>query len=368
MLSLFNVMVFCTPMHPHEHFLKKNICQIISETKYDKFNSGMKLRCEWSKFLDENNKLVRSKQNYRDTEYIYDIVFTPSAVPSEIEKYKVVNSGLFSNIRLKSLSFQNLGIITIEEGAFDEFCCDKTLVTLDLSKNYMTRLNANSLQNLSRMTRLNLASNHLSLNENNFKSLRNLRYIDLSNNNIQYLPSNLFNGVKELELVNFSGNNLQNVDSCVFDSVQTSPLARKLYPTKIDLSSNPINCDCSLFYLARHRNYRVEAVCVSPNFYEGKQFSSLISEDPSKRCDYKRMEDYCVSGTSSKGLLYAVITLALVSGLFIMCTLICFCKYMSASSRAEKYKQELKRSKTKELKQETTYYTSLGSDKQKLIA
>lgn len=350
--------------HPHEHFVQMQICQTLSEIKYDKFNYGMKLRCEWSKFLDENTKLVNSGQSFRDSEYIYDIVFTPSAVPSEMQKYKIVKSGLFSNLRLSSVSFQNLGIVNVEDGAFNKFCCEKTLETLDLSKNFMVRLDAATLSNLGRLTRLNLASNRLALSERNFKNLRNLRYIDLSNNNLQFLPSHLFGGVTELELVNLSGNNLRSVDSCIFDQVQTSALARSLFPTRIDLSSNPIVCDCDVFYLAKHRNYKVSATCVSPAFYEGKRFSSLVREDPSKRCKYHKMESICSNNEQNELLLCLVISLSILAGLFLICCLTCCCKYMSASNKANNLEAALKRSKSDKIQ----YVALSNTDKQKLLA
>ena len=93
------------------------------------------------------------------------------------------------------------GIVTVEAGAFDAYCCKNSLETLDFSKNHLIRLDTIALIDLSRLIRLNLAKNFLSLSETNFKFLRNLRYLDLSHNNIQYLPSNLFNGLTELELV-----------------------------------------------------------------------------------------------------------------------------------------------------------------------
>ena len=187
--------------HPHEYFLLKHICIKLSEHQYDKYNFGMKLKCEWPKFLDENVKLVNSKQSFRDSEFIYDIAFTPSAIPSDIQRYKVVPAGLFANFRLNTVSFQNLGIVRVEEGAFDKFCCENTLETLDLSKNVLVRLDADTLVNLGRLTRLNLSQNRIALSEHNFRSLRNLRYVDLSLNNLQFLPSYLFTGVSELELV-----------------------------------------------------------------------------------------------------------------------------------------------------------------------
>lgn len=367
LLSILNAIAYSTNTHPHDHFVQKQICEIISRRQYDKFNSGMKLKCDWSKFRDENNKLLKSKQSYRDSEFIYEIIFTPSSVPSEIEKYKVVNSGLFSNIRLKSVSFQNLGLVTVEVGAFDSYCCENSLKTLDLSKNHMIRLDTHTFKHLKRLNRLNLGNNHLSLNEENFKFLKNLRYLDLSKNHIQYLPSNLLAGVTELELINLEDNNLRTIDACVFDSVQKNSLSRKYFPTKIDLTGNSIDCDCNVFYLARHRGYNITANCISPSFYVSKSFESLVKEDPSGRCAYHRMEDECMNA-GARSLKIAVIVLALITALFFLCTCVCCCKYMSASDQTEKFKNELNRVLTvpKSDSSENRYVDS-GCDKARLL-
>lgn len=340
LLSLLSTFAYGAIRHPHEHFIQKHICIKLSEHQYDSFNFGMKLKCEWPKFLDENMKLISSKQSFRDSEFIYDIVFTPSAVPSEMQRYKTIPAGLFSNFRLNTVSFQSLGIVRVEEGAFDKFCCENTLETLDLSKNVLVRLDAETLVNLRRLTRLNLSQNRIALSEHNFKHLRNLRYVDLSLNNLQFLPSHLFTGVSELELANFSGNDLRNVDSCIFDKVQLSPLARSLFPTKIDLSGNPIHCDCDVFYLARHRSYNLVATCVSPAFYNGKQFTSLTREDPSARCDYKKMEASC-EVDNAQLLFCLVVTFGILASLFFVCCLTCCCKYMGASDKAERLEKSL---------------------------
>jgi len=368
-IFLFSILAiaYSTNTHPHDHFVQKQICEVISSRQYDKFNSGMKLKCDWSKFRDENNKLLNSKQSYRGSEYIYEIVFTPSAVPSDIEKYKVVNSGLFSNIRLSSVSFQNLGIVTVEVGAFDSYCCESSLKTLDLSKNHMIRLDTDALKNLKRLTRLNLGNNHLSLNEENFKFLKNLRYLDLSKNHIQYLPSNLLAGVSELEMISFEDNNLRTIDACVFDLAQKSSMSRKYFPAKIDLTGNSINCDCSLFYLARHRGYNITANCISPSFYVSKTFASLVNEDPSGRCSYSEMEDVCVNA-NTRALKIAVCVLAIFTAIFFLCTCVCCCKYMSASDQSEKFKNELNRARIiPQSDSNVNKYVDSNCDKEKLL-
>ena len=196
-------------MHPHEYFISNKICNIISENINDKYNSVMKMKCNWIKYVDETNqanlnKIIKTSRNGHA--YTYEILFEPSAVPSDILKYKILNKNLFKNIRLKSLSFQNLGLIMIEKDAFNQFCCENSLEMLDLSKNHLTRIDLEVLENLKRLTKLNLAYNDLSLSEHNFENNKNLQNLDLSFNNIQYLPFQLLNGLNELEIVsNFFG-------------------------------------------------------------------------------------------------------------------------------------------------------------------
>ena len=241
--------------HPHDYLVQKQICEVIAEHDYDKYNSGIKMKCNWIKFRDENDKLVNSAQKFTDSKYIYEIIFTASPVSSDAEHYKIINAGLFSNMRLRSLSFQSLSIVKIEVGAFDSYCCERTLVSIDLSKNHIIRIDAEALKHLRRLERINLHSNFLALTDRNFEYMKNTQYIDLSNNNLQYLPKNLFGGLTELELVNLSDNNLQQIDACTFSDLQTSSLARSLFPAKIELSGNPMACNCDLFYLSRFVNF-----------------------------------------------------------------------------------------------------------------
>ncbi len=112
LISILAIVANCNsldPTNPHEIFVQKKICDILSENHMGKYSSVVKIKCNWARFKDENNNLIASKQMYRGSKHLYEIIFTASTVPSDIEKYKIINKGLFSNFRLKSLSFQNLG-------------------------------------------------------------------------------------------------------------------------------------------------------------------------------------------------------------------------------------------------------------------
>ena len=161
-------------------------------------------------------------------------------------------------------------------------------------------------------------------------------------------------------------NNLRSIDACVFDLVQTSQLSRKLFPAKIELTQNPIDCDCDLFYLSRHRGYNVQANCASPSFYAAKKsFAELTKEDPSKRCDYKAMEKACQNAGASDLLICAVIVLAVLFAFFCLSCLVCCCKYMSAKERAEQLQMKLDMVK---LSPPTKTASYASSDKAKLLA
>ncbi len=172
----------------------------------------------------------------------------------------------------------------------------------------------------------------------------------------------LFNFFK----INLDNNNLRSVDACVFDQVQTSALSRSLYPTKIELTQNPIDCDCSLFYLSRHRGYNLEANCASPSFYAAKlKFSELKKEDPSKRCDYKVMENICQKSGASDLLVAAVIVLAVLFVFFCVSCLVCCCKYMSVKEHVGQLQMQLE---TFKVPKNTKPAGFTNSDKAKLLA
>ena len=60
-----------------------------------------------------------------------------------------------------------------------------------------------------------------------------------------------------MKSLNLSKNNIATVDACSLSSIQQSSLMRQLQPARIQLSDNPLDCDCDLFFLSRHMAYQV---------------------------------------------------------------------------------------------------------------
>jgi hypothetical protein len=256
------------PANPHEYYIKRQVCQNVSSTVYEKYYRLIHLSCDWNKFVDAEeqkgydkytlskqlsttNKLKLSPQSESNLKTIYDIDFKPAAVSSNDMKYKQIHAGLFTDLALQSLSLSNLKLRTIKANSFDSECCRKHLARLDLSNNYLDRFDSNLIENLKRLEHLNLANNQLVFDAENFKHNTNLKSLDLSGNNIQYLPRDLFAGLHELNRVNLSNNQIKNVDACLFESIQTNPIDLKHNPAIIDLTRTPIECDCSIFALSR---------------------------------------------------------------------------------------------------------------------
>jgi Leucine-rich repeat (LRR) protein len=190
----------------------------------------------------------------------------PSAVRSDDVRFQVVSKKLFQNMKLKSLSLRNLGLRTIEVDAFDKDCCQQYLESLDLTGNYLRRLDEKLLSNLNALERLVLANNQLAFGERNFQANKRLRHVDLSGNSLQYLTPNLFYGLNRLESIELSRNNLHSIEACVFDIIDSNSVAARYNPPTIYLNENPIECDCDLFYLNRHRNYKLNLTCSTPEF------------------------------------------------------------------------------------------------------
>jgi len=105
------------------------------------------------------------------------------------------------------------------------------------------------------LERIDLSNNNLQVSDGNFKYNKNLRIINLSGNQIQYLPNRIFDHLNELESIDLSNNFLHSIDACAFNRIQVSPIRRRLSPAKVSLFNNPLECDCDIFYLSRHLNF-----------------------------------------------------------------------------------------------------------------
>ena len=102
-------------------------------------------------------------------------------------RYVVVSGGLFEPFKIRSLKLSGLGLRVVLSSAFSSRSMRQLLERLDLSNNSLKRLDSNVLENLPHLERLNLSSNRLALGEYNFKANKNLAILDLSNNSMQYL-------------------------------------------------------------------------------------------------------------------------------------------------------------------------------------
>jgi hypothetical protein len=126
---------------------------------------------------------------------------------------------------------------------------------------------------LKNLERLKLQSNFLTeiLPENLFSSMKQLIAIDLQRNQLTQIPMNLPVSLRELELGN---NRLINL----FINNETLQL------TTLDLSSNPLQCDCHIqplyHWLLTHFQTElvpyVQWICAQPKQLTGKQLGSLL--------------------------------------------------------------------------------------------
>lgn len=196
----------------------------------------------------------------------------------------------------------------------------------------------------------------------------------MSDNGLQFLTPNLFFNLHDLRTIDIKNNNIKNVDACTFTDVQKSPITLKYAPTTINLSKNPISCDCNVFYLNRHLGYRLNLTCSKPDYYSGRPFNELVNEDPSYRCEYSSMQKSCNKYNISTRDLTLIIVFASLTGFFLIVTCCCCCKNSILSGEIDTLNETLRRT-VKKTPPKKIYVDSSasglkqqnGGDKEKLI-
>lgn len=334
-------------------FQDRNVCreQFGTRKVFEGFYTLIKLKCEWHAFVDTSDDASRAAL-VQDTDTrrrpqrpstaleIYEIEFYPGQKIGP--KYKTISSKNFKGINLRSLKLSGLNIERIDDDAFDVASNGKYLQSLDLSRNSLKRIDSHALANLKSIQHLNLSSNRLTFGENNFEHNVHLRTLDLSNNDLQFISPKTLSHLNSLEWLSLAHNHLKKVDACTFASVQVSTISSKYSPVYIDLNENPIDCDCQLFYLNRHLNYRLNATCNSPAYYKGKRFDQLKREDPAYRCNYEGMHAKChpQSQLSDRDFYFVVIAASTIAVLLLV-TCCCCCNSIAQSGKTMQAKSAL---------------------------
>lgn len=156
---------------------------------------------------------------------------------------------------------------------------ENTLRNLSLQSCALTTQSLMAFSSLKNLERLKIQSNFFRkiLPEDLFSSMKNLLVLDLQRNQLNEISSQLPSSLRELEL----GNNRLTI--LPFTNEAFEHLSQLI---TLDLTSNPLHCDCHLKHLHRWlvKHFQPELVsyvqwiCATPKHLTGKQLGSLTEE------------------------------------------------------------------------------------------
>ncbi|XP_045460519.1 protein toll [Harmonia axyridis] len=153
----------------------------------------------------------------------------PQVVFKNIDKLKINYCPLPDNgLReiVDHFGLQNLDVLSFEYGIFDNFTLPKEKVqginnvtVLKLRANDLNSLEDGFFENFPELVSLELDRNHLELKENSFSALSKLKFLSISDNHLEKLPSKIFQNLNNLEKLNVWKNDLKVIERHTFEGL-----------------------------------------------------------------------------------------------------------------------------------------------------
>ncbi|XP_026496108.2 uncharacterized protein LOC113400675 [Vanessa tameamea] len=234
-------------------------------------NCPQECKCVWA---SGNKQADCSHSNFHDI---------PKTLSTEIQILDLTNNELyeitrhaFEDVRLinlKKLILKECKLLTIHRNGLSGLAI---MIELDLSKNDLKTLHAETFKETSKIRWILLNDNQIEKLENGlFNNLPFLQKVDLSNNHLVQIGVKTFMNVPKLNILRLDGNKLEHL------KIDTLSALTSL--SNLDVHDNPWKCDC---YLQPFRNwvisknfYTSPISCSEPAKVNGKLWKELDSSD-----------------------------------------------------------------------------------------
>ncbi|XP_045504647.1 uncharacterized protein LOC123701518 [Colias croceus] len=234
-------------------------------------NCPQECKCVWA---SGNKQADCSQANFHEI---------PKTLSTEIQILDLTGNELyeisrhaFEDVRLinlKKLILRDCKLLTIQRNGLSGLAI---MIELDLSKNDLKTLHAETFRETSKIRWILLNNNKLEkLEDGLFSNLPFLQKVDLSNNRIVQIGVKTFMNVPKLNILRLDGNKLEHLKEDALKSLTSL--------SNLDVHDNPWRCDC---YLQPFRNwlmskklYTSPISCVEPAKLNGKLWKELDSSD-----------------------------------------------------------------------------------------
>ncbi|RVE44991.1 hypothetical protein evm_010355 [Chilo suppressalis] len=174
---------------------------------------------------------------------------------------------------LKKLFLKECNIELVHKSAFITLAI---MIELDLSKNRIRHLHADTFKGTEKLRLINLSNNFIDkLEDGTFRNLKYLQKVEVSNNRIVRIGTKAFQNLPQLKILRFDGNNLNHMKP------ETLMGLRNL--SGLDLHNNPWRCDCNLQtfrdWVISHNLYTPPTSCAEPTTIRDKLWNELDSSN-----------------------------------------------------------------------------------------